>query len=85
MNLSSADKSHAKREDSIMLGYQFYCSDEKGRDQLIGILPERRVNPERITDRSIVNWAREIIGNGCHGRKIRFVQVKMPAGEQEAY
>jgi hypothetical protein len=68
-----------------MLGYRFYCSDEMGKNQLIGILPERRFKPERITDRSIVNWVREIVGNGCHGRTIHFVRVKMPAGEQEVY
>jgi hypothetical protein len=64
-----------------MLGYQFYCSDEKGRDHLIGIVPERRVNPERISHRSIINWAREIIGNGCQGRKIHFVRVNLSTAQ----
>jgi hypothetical protein len=68
-----------------MLGYQFYCLDEKGKDHLIGILPERRFNSARITDRSIMNWAREIIGNGCHGRRIHFVRVNMPEGDQEIH
>ena len=68
-----------------MVSYQFYCSDEKGKDHLIGILPERRVNPERITDRSIIKWAREIIGDGCHGRKIRFLRVTMLEGNQEIH
>jgi hypothetical protein len=66
-----------------MLSYQFYCLDEKGKNHLIGILPERRFNPGRVTDRSIINWAREIIGNGCDGRRIHFVRVNMPEGEQE--
>jgi hypothetical protein len=64
-----------------MVSYQFYCSDEKGKDHLIGILPERRFKPERITDRSIINWAKEIIGGGCRGRKIHFVRVNMPEEE----
>jgi hypothetical protein len=38
-----------------MLGCQFYCLDEKGKDHLIGLLPERRVNPERISRRSIMS------------------------------
>jgi hypothetical protein len=65
-----------------MLGYQFYCLDEKGKHHLIGILPERRLNPERVTDRSITNWTTEIIGNGCRGRGIHFVRVNLPEGEQ---
>jgi len=68
-----------------MLGYQFYCLDEKGKDHLIGILPERRFNSERISDRSIMNWAREIIGNGCHGRRIHFVRVNVQEGNDEIH
>jgi hypothetical protein len=58
-----------------MLAYQFYCMGEDGKDQLIAILPERRHNPERITDQSILNWARDVIGNSCQGQSIYFVQV----------
>ena len=76
---------HLTGGDLSMLGYQFYCLDEKGKDHLIGILPERRVDPGRITDRSVMNWAREIIGDGCHGRKIHFVRVNMPEGDQEIH
>jgi hypothetical protein len=54
---------------------------EDGKDHLIAILPERRHNPERITDRSILKWAREVIGNGCHGQSIYFVQVDPTAIE----
>jgi hypothetical protein len=68
-----------------MLGYQFYYLDEKGKDHFMGLLPERRFNPERISDRSIINWAREIIGNGCQGRRIHFVRVNMPEGDQEVH
>jgi len=68
-----------------MLGYQFYCLDENGKDHLIALLPERRSAPERITDRSIINWAREVIGNGCYGRRIHFVRVNVPEGKQEVH
>jgi hypothetical protein len=66
---------HVERGDSFVLTYQFYCLGEDGKDHLIAILPERRRNRERITDRSILNWAREVIGNGCHGQSIYFVEV----------
>jgi hypothetical protein len=44
-----------------MVGYAFYWRDEKGNNQLIGILPERRKNLERITQESILNWGRQVI------------------------
>jgi len=68
-----------------MVGCQFCCFDEKGEGHLIGILPERRFNSARINDRSVMNWAREIIGNGCHGRRIHFVRVNMPEKDQEIH
>jgi hypothetical protein len=54
---------------------------EDGKDDLIAILPERRRNPERITDQSILNWAREVIGNGCHEQSIYFIEVNHRAVE----
>ena len=68
-----------------MMSYQFYCLDEKGKDHLIGVLPERRFNPARITDRSIMNWAREIVGNDPHGRRLYFVRVNIPEVDQEVH
>lgn len=41
-----------------MVAYEFYWRDDKGKNHLIGILPERRKNPERITSESIMNWVR---------------------------
>jgi hypothetical protein len=67
-----------------MLAYQFYCMGEDGKDHLIAILPERRRNPERITDGSILNWAREVIGDGCHVRSIYLVQVDHRAMESRS-
>jgi len=45
-----------------MTGYEFYCSDEGGGIRLLGILPERRNNPGRIKEQSIMNWAKEVSG-----------------------
>ena len=58
-----------------MLAYQFYCMGEDGKNHLIAVLPERRRNPERINDWSILNWAKEVIGNGCNMQSIYFVEV----------
>jgi len=46
-----------------MEAYEFYWRDIYGKDHLIGILPERRKDPKRITNKSIMNWGRKIVGN----------------------
>jgi hypothetical protein len=58
-----------------MVAYAFYRSDEKGKNHFIGILPERRKNPERITQTSISNLGRSILGNNADVYDISFVLV----------
>ena len=45
-----------------MRAYEFYLR-EKGEDHLIGILPERRKNQERITQETIMNWGKKILAD----------------------
>jgi hypothetical protein len=47
-----------------MVSYEFYWRDEIGETHLIGILPERRKDPKRITNDSVMNWVKKVIGNG---------------------
>jgi hypothetical protein len=60
-----------------MVVYKFYSRYEKG-DKLIGILPERRKDPIRITPESIMNWGR-ILGDiaGIDANSIYFIQVEV--------
>ena len=44
-----------------MVAYEIHWLDEMGRDHLIGILPERRRKPERITLGSIFGWVRKYL------------------------
>ncbi len=60
-----------------MVAYEFYWRDEKGKEHFIGILPERRKNPERITKESILNWGWKVIGDNPDVNNIYFVQVQM--------
>lgn len=46
-----------------MVAYEFYCRDSVEGYQHIGTLPERRLNPARITEESVMNWAREILSD----------------------
>ena len=50
-------------EDCSMVAYEFYWRDPVEGYQHIGTLPERRMNPARITEESVMNWAREILGD----------------------
>jgi hypothetical protein len=51
-----------RKEVKGMEAYEFYWLDPKRGFQIIGVLPERRKNPERITQNSIMNWGEEIFG-----------------------
>ena len=60
-----------------MVAYEFYWRDETGKVHLLGILPERRKNPERVTKESALNWGRKVIGDQSGVKDIYFVQVEM--------
>jgi hypothetical protein len=44
-----------------MVAYEFYLNDPEGNKRLIGILPERRKDPKRITQQSILKWGRMLL------------------------
>jgi hypothetical protein len=47
-----------------MIAYEFYLPDgnERLEGKLIGILPERRHDPKRITSESIMGWGKKVLG-----------------------
>jgi len=61
-----------------MRAYEFYLR-EKGEEHLIGILPERRKNKDRITQEAILNWGRKILGDNPNVdlKTLHFVQVEV--------
>ncbi len=60
-----------------MVVYEFYLRNEKTGEHFIGILPERRRNPDRITTESILNWGRKVIGDRPDIDNIYFVRVEI--------
>jgi len=58
-----------------MLAYEFYCRDKTEEIHFVGILPERRKKPERITQESILNWGKKVIGDDSDV-DIYFVKVE---------
>ena len=65
----------AVAEEQNMAAYEFYWRDESEKEHVIGILRERRKNPERITDESIINWGRKILGTNGDTKNIYFIKV----------
>jgi len=58
-----------------MIAYEFYLHDPIKGYELVGILPERRNNPKRITQKSVLHWAETVLGNGFSNKDIYFIEV----------
>jgi hypothetical protein len=58
-----------------MVAYEFYWRDPIKGYQFIGTLPERRKNPLRITQESVIKWGKKILGNNIDMNDIFFIQV----------
>jgi hypothetical protein len=64
-------------EETNMVVYKLYRHDQTEKPYLIGILPERRKDPERITGESVLNWGREVIGEKSNIHDLFFVPMEM--------
>jgi len=60
-----------------MMAYEFYSLDDMDGFHFIGILPERRRDPERITEESVINWVRQLLGDEEDIRDIFFGRIKL--------
>lgn len=58
-----------------MVAYEFYCRDSVKQYKLLGILPERRKNPRRITNASIMKWGNMVLGNNGSKKSIFYKKV----------
>jgi hypothetical protein len=65
-----------KGGESKMVIYEFYRRIPGGEDRLIGVLPERRKEKERITHQSIMNWAKLLVPEQIFSDKVYFVRVE---------
>jgi len=61
-----------------MVAYEFYLhEDDRGEFNLLGILPERRKDPLRITRESIVKWGRLVAGDSVDIHNMYFIQIEI--------
>jgi hypothetical protein len=64
-------------EDYNMIAYEFYLVDEVEEFHSLGILPERRKDPLRITQESIMKWGKLVVGDSVEANKIYFIQIEV--------
>jgi len=77
VRLRNPASSNIRKEACPMTAYEFYWKDHEGREHFLGTLPERRKNPERITEESIKKWGRLIMGEWAKINNFYFIQVKV--------
>jgi len=58
-----------------MLAYELYTFNKKKGYEFMGILPERRKNPMRITKTSIMNWGKTLLGDNVDSKNMFFKWV----------
>ena len=64
-----------------MIAYEFYWVHPVKGNEIIGILPERRSDQERITDESIINWARSLLGDESGVNNISCRTIRLEKSE----
>jgi hypothetical protein len=85
VSIVSAESNKTKWSIRYMEAYEIYWRDENGEANFIGILPERRRNPERITQQSITNWGRKVIDDDAEVKDIFFTKVRLEENMGERF
>ena len=60
-----------------MLVYELYAFNKAKGCELIGVLPERRNNPQRVTKESILNWGKKYFGIHLNASAMYLIEVKV--------
>ena len=69
-----------------MIVYKFYLRDAIKGDIFLGALPERRKNPQRVseesTEESVINWGRTYFGKNAKDDDIYFIKTVLEEREK---
>jgi hypothetical protein len=60
-----------------MMICEFYWRNPIKGYQIIGVLPERRKNPVRITKESVLNWGEKYFGNNLNLDEMFFIETEI--------
>ena len=61
----------------FMLVYKLYAFNKTKGCEPIGVLPERRNNPQRVTKESILNWGQKYFGIHLNLGDMYLIEVKI--------
>jgi hypothetical protein len=64
-----------------MYFYKLYAFNKTKGYRLIGVLPEKRKNPARITKNSVMNWVRVLSGDDADRKGIFFKPVRFDGND----
>jgi hypothetical protein len=64
-----------------MLAYELYTFNNKKGYELIGVLPEKRKNPARITMNAVVNWVSSLSCDNVDSKNIFFKPLRLDAND----
>jgi hypothetical protein len=71
-----------------MIVYKFYLRDAINGDIFLGALPERRKNPQRVTEESteesVINWGRTYFGKNAKDEDIYFIKTVLEEREKRS-
>ncbi len=65
------------KEKFDVTAYEFYLFNPLKGYELLGVLPERRKDPERITKKSVIGWVEKVYGIKLSNKDIYFIQVEI--------
>ncbi len=60
-----------------LIAYEFYVKGKNNSSHLIGILPERRKDPRRISYESVMNWGKMFLGDERELKNFYCVRVEI--------
>jgi len=60
-----------------MVAYEYYWHDEIKGFELIGVLPERRKDSDRVTQEAILGFGKKFWGNDMDNGNILFIRVNV--------
>jgi len=63
-----------------MVAYEFNWHDPVKGYQIIGVLPERRKNPARITKESVMDWGKKYFGKNLNLNDMFFIEAEIDMG-----
>ncbi len=58
-----------------MLAYELYTFNKEKGYEIVGVLPERRKDPMRITEASVTNWGKTLLGDHVDSKSVFFRRV----------